>query len=149
MFFFFPPALTPWAHSKTPPSAPRIQTGQKSCPRNIWMGFLTLKIQFLKICLTVPDQAKPSWPPQPPEWLLLVSHPCLGWNPCPFPAFPQIPKLPHIQRCQLFAGSALGRSCQCLSAASGRTNKSPSPKFLHIPRPLERDEWNLSVAFPL
>lgn len=52
------------------------------------------------ICaLTVP--AKPSWPPQTPEWLLSVSHPCLGCNSSPFPAtpaflsFPAFPAFPQ------------------------------------------------------
>lgn len=97
------------------------------------------------ICaLTVP--AKPSWPPQAPEWLLLVSHPCWG-NSCPSQSlqlspkpFPSNPKtfLPHIQRCQLFAGSALGMNeLPVFISSLWQENKSPSLKILHIPRPLE------------
>lgn len=127
---FSPSPLTPWAHSKIPLT-----------DRTNWLSQEYLDF----ICaLTVP--AKPSWPPQAPEWLLLVSHPCWG-NSCPSQSlqlspkpFPSNPKtfLPHIQRCQLFAGSALGMNeLPVFISSLWQENKSPSLKLLHIPRPLE------------
>lgn len=98
--------------------------------------------------------AKPSWPPQPPEWFLLVPHPCLGCNSCPFPAFPQTFSLksrnfpaPHPE-VPAVGWLSPGKELPVFISSPWKENKSPSLKLLHIPRPLQGDEWNLSAGFP-